>query len=355
MRAAILALALFGLCPTLRAAMRFPIGIHGVTEPKHLAALREAGLDSIVPYPQDFPELSVLAREAKRLGMRMLLPNGRLLARPASETSNWPVEAWYLIDEPEVQRLSPDAVAGLSRRTKEWDPARLQFLNLSRGSAARDYGAIADIISIDWYPVPHLKLDSVADQIDSAMSHLPTGKPLWVVLQAFDWRDASKKQPPVGRFPTHEEIRFMTYLSIVHGARGIFYFQLRKPGDRTLLDVPEHWQAVSRVTQELSALQPMLEKGRPVALPFSPASTAIEGRAWRWRGRDYVILLNRSPAHAALPSEFFSPRWRALFEPRRNPQDALSMLGEEPALKPYQALILESRLSTRGGLKESSP
>ena len=201
---------------------------------------------------------------------------------------------------------------------------------------------------VDWYPVPHLKLDSVADQADAAVRALPAGKPLWMVLQAFDWmeepqRDPSK--PRIGRFPTHAEIRLMSYLSILHGAKGLFYFRLQRSGGGTLLDEPELWQAVSRVTRELKSLQPILEGGAAVPLPFPPNPDSVEARAWRYRGRTYVIVLNRKDdISQRIPEELLNPRWRPLFEPRRDPKDLLPKVGDAWYLPPHRVLVFESRL-----------
>jgi len=336
------------------ALSRFPIGLQAVPRPEHLKELKAAGFDSFVPFGASLETLSEMAKEARRLHLRMLpAPDdlNSLRKAPAGTSDAWSIDAWYIRDEPDVTKMPPSELEVLSQDVRNWDPKRPQYLNVGQGSAAEAYGKIADIFSVDWYPVPHLKLDSVADQMEEAKKHLPPGKTLWMILQAFDWRDSPQKdpnKPRIGRFPTHREMRFMTYLSIVHGAKGIFYFCFVKPGGRTLLDVPEEWQALVRVVRELKALQPMLESGEPAPMPFALAAEGVEGRAWRWKGRDYVVLVNRRDAPAPVPREALASRWRALFEVRRDVGDSLSLKDGVPFLAPYQALVLESRLRFLG-------
>lgn len=333
------------------ARARFPIGIYGADDPKDLKALKESGFDSICTYVADPRRFRDLAREAKRLGMGMVISPQELKKGPLSETRGWPVLAWYLQDEPEVHRISADALESTSRETRRWDTDRLQTFVVGEGSAAQKYGRIADILMLDWYPVPHMKLDSVADQIDLAYEPLPQGKPLWMVLQAMDWRDFPQrdpKKPRIGRFPDHFEIRFMSYLAILHGARGLFYFTFRKPGGKTLLDYPEQWQALARVTREIKSLQPILEKGGLSPLPFPPDPDGVEARTWRYRGRDYCVILNRKGGMMQrVPDELLSGSWRPLFEPRRDPRDLLKKAGRAWYLRPYQVMVFESGLRWR--------
>lgn len=314
------------------ALKRFPIGIYGVASAGDLPAIKDAGFDSFAP---DAPKAE-LAGLARKLGLRMLANPASLFAGPAPR--NWPIEAWYLADEPDVNGISPERLADLSRQARAWDPVRAQAFVVGEGSQTARYGGLADIVMLDWYPVPHLKLDSVADQIDLAYSSMPPGKPLWMVVQAFDWRrepQSDPKKPRVGRFPTHAEIRFMSYLALVHGARGLFYFQLHG------LDQPELWLAVSRVSREIKALQPILERGREIK-PGVSGEDGFESKAWSYRGRTYLAVVNRRNAPVLMPAELLET-WRPLFESRRDPRDLLLKTGSGFSLRPYQTMVLEGR------------
>lgn len=328
-------------------ASRFPIGIYNVGDPKHLKNLSEDGFDSFYAAAPDAETLQRLSREARKRGMRMITSPHPFRQGPVSQTRGWPMDAWYLQDEPDVNGTSAETLADWSAAVRKWDPERLQTFVIGQGAAAAKYGKIADILMLDWYPVPHLKLESVAQQIDLAYSHMPRGKPLWMVIQAFDWREEKQRDPgkPVqGRFPTHAEIRLMSYQAVVHGAKGLFYFRLHKPSGGTLFDAPELWQAVARVSREIKALQPILEKGKVVQLPYAPYINSVEARTWHYRGRDYAIVLNgRGDVLRKIPDEFLSGRWRPLFETRRDPRDLLKKVGSAWYLPPYRVLVFEGR------------
>ncbi len=336
------------------ALKRFPIGLYGVGDSAHLDAIKEAGFDTVFAYASDGAGLARIARAARQKGLRLLL-DVRTLDKGGPDTSGWPVDAWYLQDEPEINKVSPETLEKWSKKYRKIAPHGVQTFVIGDSAFAKPYAHIADLLMLDWYPVPHLALDSVADQIDETYRHLPEGKRLWMVVQAFDWRDDPPLVPggkprTVGRFPTHKEIRFMTYLSILHGAKGIFFFRFNQKKDgRTLLDRPEHWDAVRRVTRELKSLQKIFEKGRPIHLPFPPDPEGVEARAWRYRGRDYVIVLNRRKGfNLKFPKELLDPGWRPLFERRRDPRDLLKPKGKSWYLRPYDVLVLEGRFTPHG-------
>lgn len=326
---------------------RFPIGIYDVENPELLSRLSQDGLDTFIPTTDDPDRLDLLAKKARRLNMRMILPPGGLIEGPTARAKKWPVAAWYLMDEPEVHKVPPSELAEKSRTILAWDPDRPQVLVIGSGSAAASFGAIADILMLDWYPVPHLLLDSVAEEIEKAMAAIPREKPFWFVVQAFDWKEFpqhNSSKPRIGRFPKFEEIRFMSYMAVVRGARGLFFFTMRKQ-EKNLLDFPELWQAVSRVTREFKSLQPILENGRLAPLPFPADPDGPQARAWRYRGRDYLVILNRKKnVLQKIPDELLREDWRPLFENRRDPRDLLTKIEPAWYLRPYQVLVLESAL-----------
>ncbi|MBI4677465.1 MAG: hypothetical protein HY748_07775 [Elusimicrobia bacterium] len=322
----------------------FPIGIYNVEDPAHLAVMKESGFDTFFGIARDFQGYERLSRAARKLGMRMILDPRPFLDKPASSTKGWPVLAWYLQDEPDVNRVTPEALAEFSRKVKAWDPSRLQTFVVGQGSAAKAYGNTSDALMVDWYPVPHKPLGSVAEQLEIAARAVPKGKPVWMVLQAFDWSEdgSTKGSAFITRFPTFDEIRFMSYDSILSGAGGLFYFRLPVPGGETLLDYPERWQALARVTRELKLLQPVLEGGRPAALPFPPNPDGPSGRAWTHRGRSTLVLANRKRnAFQKVPDEALGSEWRPLFSLRRETRELLKMIGKAHYLRPHQVLVLE--------------
>lgn len=199
------------------------------------------------------------------------------------------------------------------QRVKKALPGPPTAFVVGDGGDALCYARAGDILMVDWYPVPHRPITSVGDHVRWTVD-AARGRPVWAVLQAYDWRDQAQRNPNVpriGRFPTAGEIRFMSYLALVRGARGLFYFTFTKPGGRTLLDVPDQWYALTIVVHELFGLSTVLGHGTPLAAR-PDAVPGFTARAWRDPGsrEEIVVLVNESADHAAMvPPLLRQDRW----------------------------------------------
>lgn len=341
MRGALFLLSLYALtAPSpLAAGVDFPVCMYGITGPEELPVIERAGFNCFQTYVREPARLAGLAAGAAKLGLRMVAPPDEVIGSAyGKRAGNWPMLAWYLYDEPEVRRLPPEELRRLDRRVKEWNRGGRTAFVMGEGVAAYTYGAAADVLMVDWYPVPHLPLESVGQQI--ALAREISGKPVWAVLQAFDWAGYPQRRVrKVGGFPTFTQLRFMTYLALARGAAGIFYFQYSTAGDGRLPDNPARWAMLTKMADELGRLGPLIAGGEPAEPPagLAPDLAAFSFRA---KGRKYLVLLNPSPAGIPLNAGALK-EWRPLFEEKRG-VDELLPGGSEKYFPPYRVLVLEN-------------
>ncbi|MCX5796867.1 MAG: hypothetical protein NTY77_15335 [Elusimicrobia bacterium] len=323
----------------------FIIGMYGANDPAALAKLKREGFNAAQTNAQDPVGLAAMATAAKKTGMTLLAwPQG--LMKSNVSANGFPMAVWYLADEPDVAKLPLSELQALEGRVKRWSPKLPTAFVLGDGRRAPAYAAAGDIMMVDWYPVPHLPLESAGEHVSMTVGAAGR-KPVWAVLQAMDWKDypqRNSKKPRIGRFPDAHEIRFMTYHSILSWAKGIWYFTYTKPDQTTLPDTPEEWIAVTGVVHELAALRPIFEDGKPAYLPFPPEPDGALARAWRYHWRDYVIIANPWPkTMVRVPPELLKMDWRPLFEMRRYQKELLQKSGEDYYLPPYRVMVFESR------------
>ena len=321
----------------------FPIGLFAVRRPASLSLIKEAGFDAFQVYERDTPTLEAMAKEAGPLGLRMLAHPFDLM-QAGKPAPRWSMAAWYLQDEPDVVRMDPKYLAELRAKVKAWDPAAPTAFVVGDGHAAARFADGGDILMVDWYPVPHLPLESVGEHVRLTVE-AAKGRPVWAVLQAYDWgweppRDP--KKPPVTRFPTQDEIRYMSYLSLAEGARGLWYFALEPGNGIVLSDRTELWLRLTAVSRELAQLRPVFEDGEALG-PTPGLPPGMVGRTWRHGGRLYHVLVNTQHAYREVPARFAADSVRPLFEQHRRLDDIL--IGEPGKLYlPFgHALVLEER------------
>lgn len=329
--------------------MEFPVGFFSVDTPAQARTLHEKGFNAFQCYKTSPEEVSPVALEARRLGA-MLLVSPTALFTSTHAAAEFPGAVWYLQDEPDVNGMDREALRAVETKTLAWAPGSKTAFVVGDGNKAKNYPGVADAIMVDWYPVPHRPLESAGDQVRTT-AQAAGGRKVWAVLQAMDWIEFSTPQTNkrrIGRFPTKAELRFMSYDSVLNGANGVWYFAYGRPAGLTLSDSPELLARVEAAAAEIRALAAVFSRGRPIPLPFEPPTKGWMSRAWTYRGRDYLILANRTGDRQwKVPDEALEPAWRPLFESRRNPRELLKEFGGAYYLRPYQVLVLESRLRPR--------
>ena len=92
-------------------------------------------------------------------------------------------------------------------------------------------------------------------------------------------------------------------------------------------------------------MAPIFARGKRIPLPFEIPVSGLEAGAWRYHGRDYVVLASRSAgADQLVPDELLDGSWRPLFEARRDPRELLREVDGSCYLPQHAVLVLESRL-----------
>lgn len=303
------------------AAIEFPIGLYNVTRSTDISELSAAGVTHIIPNG----DKSSVAQSAHAHGIGIIdLPDS---GEPPSARP-YPIAAWYIADEPEINRQSPAAIAALSAKVRERDPRIPRVLVIGTGKFASGYAESVDFLMVDWYPVPHLPLRSLGDNIAEAKA-LSGGTPIWAVVQAMDWRDYPQRnphKPRIGRFPSRSEIRFMAFHAISSGASGIFFFEFQRrpmPG-KTIFDSPEHWQSLKSVLQELRFLRRFFALGRK---EFEKMGE-VEWSVWESEGSAVALLLNPTDKPQPVPDGIFGHQWHLFSAGPRADQDGLQADGQ---------------------------
>jgi hypothetical protein len=242
----------------------FPIGIYGVGI-EDIPEVKEAGFNSIQAYSSDIGFIRAFVIEAERYQVKAMIkiPNEAWKTDITSffsrVRSSKGVLCWYLEDEPEGRGIPPSYIWRLNKYIHKMDPTHPTSLVLVRSKKAYDYGDGVDILMVDPYPIPLMPITWLSDSIDEARKATFNEKPIWAVIQAFDWSvyPVGEDKRKWGRNPTFEEERCLTYLAVVHGVKGIFYYTY-KGGRYNIRDYPDHWNDIKRIVRQLNRIYPLL-------------------------------------------------------------------------------------------------
>jgi len=228
----------------------FPVGIFAAT-PDDLPAIRAAGFNAVQSYDSKPETIRKMAAACKKLGLKFL-PNFRAYQSDISRDlgGNKELLGFYIEDEPEGRSVQPAKMQALKESLKKDHPGVLTAVAMLRPQMVATYRNAADVFMIDPYPVPHMPMTWLSDSLEEAARHV-SREHLWAVIQAFGGGQYIKDGWP--RRPTYEEMRCLTYLAVIHGAQGVFYFSYPEVRKDTA-----SWGGLQKIVGELRELRTWL-------------------------------------------------------------------------------------------------
>jgi peptidoglycan/LPS O-acetylase OafA/YrhL len=115
-----------------------------------------------------------------------------------------------------------------------------------------------DVMGLDPYPITkpagQNDLAMVGEWTRLGQDAVKHSRPVWMVLQYFPVTDAAG-------WPSEAELRTMSWMAIIEGARGLLYWSFGEKGLAWVKDSKEkeaRWAELVRVTKEIKALEPVL-------------------------------------------------------------------------------------------------
>jgi len=158
--------------------------------------------------------------------------------------------------------VPPEKIKALKDSLKKDHPGVLTALAMLRPQMVAAYREASDVFLVDPYPVPNMPMTWLADSLEEAARYVPRER-LRAVVQAFGGAKWAKDGWP--RPPTYMEMRLLTYLSMVHGAHGLFFWsypEVRADGNT--------WKALKKIVAEFRELRTWL------VVPDAPKSLQLE-------------------------------------------------------------------------------
>jgi hypothetical protein len=259
---------------------------------------------------------------------------------------------WYTADE------RPATVAASIfeqyKGLRTGDPGGITYIAQNKVRELVRWRDVADVMGVDPYPIYDqplgtlAPLEQVTDWVEQAQAAVERSRPVWPVIQFF-------KATSAGRFPTERDLRNMSYMAVIAGAKGLFYWSygrlMSAVTDPALQQ--QYWQTLVRVTQEIRSLEPaLISPDAPGVLPrVSPAGT-VRVLAKQVGTTRYVFAVNNtatSGVRGTFTLAAAGARVDVVGEGRTVP---LSGLSFSDTFDPYEAHVYKI---TAGGTSAAAP
>ena len=218
--------------------------------------------------------------------------------------------AWYIADEPNGFGIAPDSLETIYRIIKSidpWHPVSIVFM--APFLSSRKYINSLDIVMADPYPIPDVPVTYTGNAARSLSQEFYGKRPVWIVPQAFGGGEIWSREP------TRQEIRSMTYQSIINGASGIQYFV--RQGLNLFPKSTGTWAECGMMVVEIAEMTPWFLLGGKINSRQMDRITFQSGQPCMTD--NFVLAVNK--ANIPVRTDFtidipFSGRAKVLFENR---------------------------------------
>lgn len=243
----------------------FPIGIYNVTLDE-CPLLKELAFNLIIGGVEDTDFIRIKNNSLRTLSGYQIQDEIKDSAYIIKNKNNPVIAAWYMQDEPDLNRIPVEKISKLYNCIKDNDELHPAFLVVYNPQKYKTYFPYCDIMAVDPYPIMTLsdkqnRIENVYYFTKYAKSLFPD-KPVWAIIQAFAGLPYWQKPP------TPKEFRNMVYQAIIAGANGILYYAYRANEPFKMNSGKEHWylpddtglfKEVKKINYELKQIIPIIQ------------------------------------------------------------------------------------------------
>ena len=256
---------------------------------------------------------------------------------------------WYISDEPNGYKIPPETLEEIYNAVKAndpWHPVSIVFMAPFRSSLK--YEKALDIVMADPYPVPDLPVSMVGDVTGQLKAEFRGKKPVWIDVQAFGGGEIWSREPTI------QEIRSMTWQSIIKGATGIQYFV--RQGLNYFPKSSAMWGECGRMALEVAELTPWLLSDEET-LPVESYPQNIITSSKIHDGKLIVMAVNRKnePVRTTIRiNGVYNTTANVIFENRKVSviggviEDQIGPFGSQVyliSLKPEKPIVVSSNIN----------
>lgn len=296
------ALALTGLSPTYAALpvgsvaapasgqATYLIGFYDVswagTDARKYQALERigaAGFNLMAPALELDDE--AFLQQAARLGVRLIVePNDDNGTPNMLRTwGNRPeILGWIIADDVNYGSGQPvSSITANHNLVRQYAPGHLSYIS---GGVANlsPYMGLSDIIGIQTYSIPGDPLYTTDNMLTYTKQVRGSGSTaIFANLQTYAF--------PGKRAPTNDEIRNITYQTLINDIEGILYYTYFDPV-WNIENHPEMWAGLTQVMGEIKILNPVIMNGTLTRFPI--VTTGVLRAQWVYNNLTYVVIIN---------------------------------------------------------------
>jgi hypothetical protein len=328
----------------------FPFGIYHVswksTEQELMRDLRDiaaSGFNTIHASANDINNYGKFLDEADRLGVYVISEQGIGLTKFINAFKQKPaILGWNIADDVDNGKLTPQEILKFHQEAKLADPQHITYIS-GYSNKITKFGNCADVVAMQSYPIGNgdAKISSTYDRVSLTRDAVePYQKAVYANVQAFAWPNKKQGDSQPARIPTFDEVRNMTYQSLLAGAKGIIYFTYYENEFWHLPSHPDLWAGIKTLGAEIKEINSLLLDG--ILHKINLGVEKVIAGTWTYRDQALIVVVNQSDERKkisiAMPKGL--TQLKQLFEDR---SDDLALNGNQLSgfLKPLDVKVYQ--------------
>ena len=213
--------------------------------------------------------------------------SGEKLQKLMAEIKDHPsVLAWDIVDEPAIRSITPEKLMPCINEMRAFNtgkPFRISFANVA---AVPEYKEVFDIAATHSYVIPFAGLAKMGEVTRTIVNYFPTPRkhsPQITTQSWIHWHDETRRPQTV------EQTKSLAWISIINGAKGLFWYSFRDVGSWETRSVPHLWSTFKGLNAQIYELEDVI-LGKRTVVKCDPAT--VEAAVFTNGKRTVLIAVN---------------------------------------------------------------
>ena len=285
----------------------FPMGLYHVYTRDQMRQIREQGFNCIQIWgetPDHFKQMLDWAHMEGLMSWTVTkMVKDDYLTKLVTAFKDHPAHfMWDLVDEPAIRNITPQSVKSKADVIRSIDPDHPIKISFADRRRAIEYRDSLDIVASHTYPMPYGRVTRMGDVMQALAATFDSAVPHHASPQA--WMSSNDVRQIE---QTVAQTRGMTYLAIIHGAKGLYYYSFIDHGAWDLRQHPRLWSTFKGLTWEIETLSNVILMGRRIG-GMTVSTPKVQCAAWEHDGDHTLIAVNtveeQIEAQFTLPGSF---------------------------------------------------
>jgi len=211
--------------------------------------------------------------------------------------------AWDPEDEPNIKDITVAKLEPKIAQLRKTCPGIPMRISCAGPDAVKTYGACAEIIGSHSYVIPFGGLQQQVKCTETVAKSFPLPRknsPQMTLQSWVHWHDLTRKPQ------TPEQTKSLAYISLIGGAKGLWWYSFIDKGSWDVRSVPSVWTAFKGLNAELADLNDVILTGKrlpiKIEVPNAKAEITVVAAVWQLPGRTVLAAVNtmKEPATARI-------------------------------------------------------